>query len=77
MNWVAHASRVLIAVSRRNELFFSSDIKTVSVIDRKFAMAGHHRQYARRVPYPDEDARLPELKRRKFALAERVMLWSS
>jgi len=75
--WVAHASRVLIAVSRRNELFFSSDIKTVSVIERKFAMAGHHRQQARRVRYPDEDARLPEPKRLKFALAERVMLWSS
>jgi hypothetical protein len=75
--WVAHASRVLIAVSRRNELFFSSDIKTVSVIERKFAMAGHHRQQARRVRYPDEDERLPELRRRKFALAERVMLWSS
>ena len=77
MIWAVDASRVLIAVSRRNELFFRSDIKTVSIIGRKFAMAGHHRQHARRVRYPDEDTRLPELKRRKFALAERVMLWSS
>jgi hypothetical protein len=75
--WVAHASRVLIAVSRRIELFFSSDIKTFSVIERTFAMARHYRQHARRVRYPDENTRLPELKRRKFALAERVMLWSS
>jgi hypothetical protein len=40
-------------------------------------MAGHYRQHARRMRYPDEDTRLPELKRRKFALAERVRLWSS
>jgi len=51
--WVGHASRVLVAVSRRNELFFSSDIKTVSVVERKFATAGHHRQHARRVRYPE------------------------
>jgi hypothetical protein len=44
-------------VSRRNELFFSSDIKTVSVIEGKFAMAGHHRQHARRVRYPEKSAR--------------------
>ena len=68
---------MLIAVSLRNELFFRSDIKTVSIIGRKFAMAGHYRQHARRMRYPDEDTRLPGLKRRKFALAERVMLWSS
>jgi hypothetical protein len=43
---------VLVAVSRRNELFFSSDIKRISVIEGKFAMARRRRQTRERVRYP-------------------------
>jgi hypothetical protein len=77
VNWVAHASRVLAMVFHHRELSLDYrncfDIRT----EEKFIAARHHNLHARRVRYPDEDARLPELKRRKFALAERVMLWSS
>ncbi len=52
---------MLVVVSRRNELFFGSDIKTISVIEKKLAMVDT-------IAKPDTRA-LPG--RQEFALAER------
>ena len=56
--WVAHAFRVLVSASRRNELPNASDFVDVFpfVTTRKFAKAGRLRQHARRVRYPDAAA---------------------
>jgi hypothetical protein len=53
MDWVAHASRVLVAASRRHELldmqiFFLSTIS----FPEKFVLPRRQNQHARRVRYP-------------------------
>ncbi len=54
--WVAHASRMLVAVSRRNYLSFCCARESAFVLE-KFAMAGRHLQHARRVRYSEQQAR--------------------
>ncbi len=48
VDWVAHASRVLLAASRRNNLCCSNTSQRKSVI------AERDHQYARRVRYPKQ-----------------------
>ena len=51
--WLAHASRVLIAVSRRNKLFLGSIAEYGRALTGKSAIARRARQHARRVRYPE------------------------
>ncbi|PYL60986.1 MAG: hypothetical protein DMF24_08625 [Verrucomicrobia bacterium] len=49
---VAHASRVLVSASRRNNLCFAfHQAVTMIELKGKFAIAGRARQHARRVRY--------------------------
>jgi hypothetical protein len=51
--WVAHASRVLVSASRRNNLFFGFDPQEAAKADEENSRSrGRNRQHARRVRYP-------------------------
>jgi len=52
LSWVAHASRVLVSASRRNNLALGDQCGLRLTAEGKFAMARHHRQHARRGRYP-------------------------
>src|SRR6266480_947077 len=54
--WVAHASRVLVSASRRNNLSLSLTPQRRYLLTGKFAIAGRARQHARRVRYPESSA---------------------
>src|SRR6266496_1857517 len=49
--WVAHASRVLVSASGRNNLCYRYGIREKGCLREKFAIAGRSRQHARRVRY--------------------------
>jgi hypothetical protein len=51
--WVAHASRVLVWASRRNNLSFGFDPQKATKADEESSRSrGCNRQHARRVRYP-------------------------
>jgi len=50
--WVAHASRVLVSASRRNNLFLWAERGDELSTQAKFAIARRARQHARCVRYP-------------------------
>src|SRR6266508_104677 len=51
--WVAHASRVLVSASRRNDLSFDFRPRRRCESKGKFAIARRNRQHARRARYPE------------------------
>lgn len=56
--WVAHASRVLVAVFQRNELSLDPRRGRKSTRQEKFATAERRRQHTRGVRYPEQCATL-------------------
>src|SRR5439155_5252804 len=57
--WVAHASRVLVSASRRNELCRGVQFAMeMGEPEKSSRSRGHNRQHARRVRYPETCAPL-------------------
>jgi hypothetical protein len=50
---VARASRALVSASRRNNLFLAHHYLVAIPLNKEFAMAGRHRQHARRARSPE------------------------
>ncbi|PYJ14181.1 MAG: hypothetical protein DME93_00690 [Verrucomicrobia bacterium] len=54
--WVAHASRVLVSASRRNNLFFEFRMQQRMETNVQSSRSrGRDRQHARRVRYPNNN----------------------